>query len=244
MGIPYTFQNQTGPIPLSELDANFTATRTDLANTSSPALGTGLVGWFKSLANFVGRTLSAKLSDQYSVCDYGAVGDGATNNATFLANCPATDLLVPPGTYLVNSNTTIAANLRFAARAILKPASGVTITLSASFSAAPAQIFDQSAGGVVVLPQAMAEVYPEWWGAKGDGSTDNSSALQAAITQGQVGIRIGSGQYKFGTQLVQDNSPSSPAFPNIGVPSVRLDFTGKSMANSILTYSGTGYAFI
>src|SRR5574337_1569410 len=176
MGIPYTFQNQTGPIPLSELDANFTATRTDLANTSSPALGTGLVGWFKSLANFVGRTLSAKLSDQYSVCDYGAVDDGSTNNATFLANCPATDLLVPPGTYLVNSNTTIAANLRFAARAILKPASGVTITLSAPFSAPLSQIFDLSAGGSIGLPNGLAAVYPQWWGAKGDGVTDDRPA--------------------------------------------------------------------
>src|SRR5574337_207009 len=118
----------------------------NLASTTNATLGSALVGWFKSLAHFVGRTLSAKLSDQYSVCDYGAVGDGATNNAAFFTNCPATDLLVPPGTYLVNSNTTIAANLRFAAGAILKPANGVTITLGAPFTALASQIFDLGAG--------------------------------------------------------------------------------------------------
>src|SRR5574337_1644294 len=165
MGIPNTFQNQTGPIPLAELDANFTATRTDFASTSNATLGSTLVGWFKSFTNFVGRTLSAKLSDQYSVCDYGAVADGSTDNATFLANCPATDLLVPPGTYLVNSNTTIAANLRFAAGAVLKPASGKTITLGAPFTAPKSQVFDTSAGGAVAVAAGQGALLPQWWGA-------------------------------------------------------------------------------
>lgn len=206
MSIPYTFQNQTGPIPLSELDANFTATRTDLANTSSPALGTGLVGWFRSLANFVGRTLGAKLSDQYSVCDYGAVGDGATDNSTFLANCPATDLLVPPGTYLVNSNTTIAANLRFAAGAILKPASGVTITLGAPFTAPKSQVFDTSAGGAVAVAAGQGALLPQWWGALGNNVHDDTAAIQAAINAASTGgatneVRFIPGNYKVTSTL-------------------------------------------
>src|SRR5574337_817102 len=154
----------------------------NLASTTNATLGSTLVGWFKSLANFVGRTLSAKLSDQYSVCDYGAVGDGATNNAAFFANCPATDMLVPPGTYLVNSNTTIAANLRFAAGAILKPANGVTVTLSGTVTAPETQIFDTSAGGIVALTGTVAEPYVNWWGAKGVGiSHDDTAAFNAAI---------------------------------------------------------------
>lgn len=182
MGIPNTFQNQTGPIPLAELDANFTATRTDFASTTNATLGSALVGWFKSLANFVGRTLSAKLSDQYSVCDYGAVGDGATDNTTFFSNCPATDLLVPPGTYLVNSNTTIAATLRFAAGATLKPASGKTITLGAPFTAPATQIFDLSLGGVVAVFAGMTRFFPEWWGALGNATANDSAAFNAAIS--------------------------------------------------------------
>lgn len=165
----------------------------NLASTTNATLGSALVGWFQSLANFVGRTLSAKLSDQYSICDYGAVGDGVTDNATFLANCPATDLLVPPGTYLVNSNTTIAANLRFAAGAILKPASGVTITLSASFSALPVHIFDISAGGTITLPQQMTDFCAEWWGANIT-RTDNDVPINAAMAAvGNVTGTVASG---------------------------------------------------
>src|SRR5574337_892272 len=165
----------------------------NLASTTNATLGSTLVGWFKSLAHFVGRTLSAKLSDQYSVCDYGAVGDGATNNAAFLANCPATDLLVPPGTYLVNSNTTIASNLRFAAGAILKPANGMTITLSASFSALPVQIFDLSAGGTIVLPQQMTDFCAEWWGANVT-RTDNDVPINAAMAAvGNISGTVASG---------------------------------------------------
>jgi len=214
--------------------------RADLLNQANASLGSSMIGWFKSLTHFVGRTLSSKLSDQYSVTDYGAVGDGVTDNATFLANCPATDLLVPPGTYLVNSNTTIAANLCFAAGAILKPASGVTITLSNPFTAPLAQIFDQSAGGTAALPSAMTEVYPEWWGAKGDNAADDSAPLQSAVTQGIAGIRLAARIYKFGTGLTQDNSAGG--FPGVGALATRLDLRGESMANSILNYSGTNYA--
>src|SRR5574337_721275 len=161
----------------------------NLASTTNATLGSALVGWFRSLANFVGRTLGAKLSDQYSVCDYGAVGDGATNNATFLANCPATDLLVPPGTYLVNSNTTIAANLRFAAGAVIRPASGVNVTLSAPFTAPATQIFDQTAGGTVAIPPGVTAL-PRWWGMVGNGTTDDTAAIQAALNSGAYEVQI------------------------------------------------------
>jgi len=155
-----------------------------LASITNASLGSALVGWFKALAGFVGRTLSSKLSDQYSVCDYGAVGDGATNNAAFLAACPATDLLVPPGTYLVNSNITIPAILRFAAGAILKPASGVTITLGATFAAPATQIFDLSLGGLVALPQGVTIVPAEWFGAQAypSAKVNNDVPINQAIT--------------------------------------------------------------
>src|SRR5574337_258670 len=187
----------------------------NLASTTNATLGSALVGWFKSLANFVGRTLSAKLADQYSVCDYGAVGDGATNNATFLANCPATDLLVPPGTYLVNSNITIAANLRFAAGAVLKPASGVNITLTGQLINPPTtQIFDQTAGGLIYLPVPTNCVYPQWWGAKGDNVHDDTAAFQAAITACSLNsatntIRVPTGTYKITSTLTASASNTS-----------------------------------
>lgn len=223
----------------------------DLASTTDQTKGSTLVGWFKSLANFIGRTLSAKLSDQYSVCDYGAVGDSATNNATFLANCPATDLLVPPGTYLVNSNTTIAANLRFAAGAILKPANGVTITLGAAFSALPTQIFDLSAGGLVALPQAVSTVCAEWWGALAfpvvynNNEVPINAAIQAlavtvaGVSGGTVTLERGD-FFTLGTINLHDNIDLVGKGKQYTLIKAAADF---SVANMVLAKNGTSSMF-
>lgn len=102
---------------------------------------------------------------------------GALNTASTV-NMPFT---IPPGTYLVNSNVTIAPNVVFQPGAILKPAAGVTITLSSSFQADRYQIFDQSLGGLVVMPTGAGEVWANWWGAKGDlVKTNNEVAFNQA----------------------------------------------------------------
>jgi len=58
----------------------------NLANTSDPTLGDALVGFRQSnsngnLAGSVGRTVHQKLQESISVLDFGAVGDGTTNDA-------------------------------------------------------------------------------------------------------------------------------------------------------------------
>jgi len=64
MAVPYSFATQTGPIPLSQLDANFNA----VGNYVGPAA-----------PNF-SRSLSSKLSDWLFAEDFGAVGDGVTDD--------------------------------------------------------------------------------------------------------------------------------------------------------------------
>src|SRR5690606_3295675 len=84
-------------------------------------------------------------------------------------------LFLPAGTYAIDSDATLAASLIFAPGAVLAPASGVTLTLSATIEAAPTiQIFGGS--GTVVLSKER-HVSANWWGAKGDGATDDRTAL-------------------------------------------------------------------
>lgn len=96
--VPFVFAPQTGPIPLSELDANFTA-----LSTGGPAAGAALVGFLQTGVGAVGRTVQSRLQETFSVLDFGAVGDGATDNTTAIQNavnaCTGV-LLFPEGVFI------------------------------------------------------------------------------------------------------------------------------------------------
>jgi hypothetical protein len=104
MGVPYYFENQIGTIPLSELDANFAA----LESTTN-------INYTAPFTNAVQETLTAKLAQTVSVKDFGAKGDGTTDDTTAIQNainavCPtlpsslgAGSVYFPPGNYLITS---------------------------------------------------------------------------------------------------------------------------------------------
>lgn len=107
MTVPNTFANQTGPIPLVQLDQNFNALGSS-ANVSFTQSGTG--------ANT--RTVQNKLSDIVSVVDFGADTTGVVNSSTAIANAiTAVSALgggvvfFPAGTYNVGSSLTLPGSV-------------------------------------------------------------------------------------------------------------------------------------
>ena len=105
MSVPYTFATATSPIPLANLDANFVAVGSS-ANVSFITAGTG--------AN--ATTVQAKLRTMISVKDFGATGDGSTDDTTAINNAlvaaSGNSLYFPAGTYIcttlsVYSNTAL-----------------------------------------------------------------------------------------------------------------------------------------
>lgn len=87
------------------------------ANTTDPALGDALVGFRQSnatgnLTGAVGKTVHQKLQESVSVKDFGAVGDGTTNDRNALqaaityATLNNVALYIPTGTYYVPNNST------------------------------------------------------------------------------------------------------------------------------------------
>ena len=94
MTVPYTFASASSPIPLSQLDANFAAIGSS-QNINYNEGGTGAVT----------TSVQTKLQEIISVKDFGAVGNGVTNDtAAFLAAGVAATgktLHIPPGTYLI-----------------------------------------------------------------------------------------------------------------------------------------------
>jgi hypothetical protein len=140
-----------------------------------------------SLDNFIAagtgavfRSAQDKMRDIISVKDFGAVGTGSADDRAAIATAfvAATEVYFPPGTYLVGSNLTVAANkvVRMAAGAAFSVAAGVTLTINAHFEGDPDSYHFQGAGSVV----GVVDVYPEWFGAVGNGTTNDQPAFQRA----------------------------------------------------------------
>lgn len=92
---------------------------------------------------------------------------------------------------------------------------GVTLTINGFVSAGPYQIFNLVGTGTVIFPMnapgvntgytVNQSVYPEWWGAAGDGTTDSAAAINAAIASFQQGwgrVLFTGKQYRVDSRLI------------------------------------------
>lgn len=132
-----------------------------------------------------------------------AIYDGVTSAYTALTNALADvptsgGIIFFPstengGTYLIDSNITIPLNvtLWFADGAMLNVETGKTLTMYCKIMARLHQIF--SGSGSLAGSPLVDEVYPEWFGAVGDTTTDDSVAFGKAI---DLLTSIGGGKLK------------------------------------------------
>jgi hypothetical protein len=90
------------------------ASMADLANTSSSSLGDALIGVKHTGSGASGRTQHDKNLEYVTAKDFGAVGDGTTNDATALSNALSAasgkTLYLSPATYKCNSALSVGAN--------------------------------------------------------------------------------------------------------------------------------------
>jgi len=144
---------------------------------------------------------------------------------------PGTWTIAPTGTLTVPSNIT----LKVADGGVLDIATGDTLLIQGGFEAGLCQVFSWTGTGKVDFDvNSVGEVTPTWWGATGDGVTDDYDAIQAACdalptaatNRGGV-VRFYPGQYLFGTKIsisatITFGGPTSGGFALTDRPPVVL----------------------
>lgn len=119
----------------------------------------------------------------YNVKSYDATGNGSTDDYNTVNNCvnDADDdggiVIFPAGDYKISSDLTIPANVTvwFVDGARILPDSGKTITINGSLIAPISPIF--AGNGTIILNGNIDRIYPQWWGASGDGDTTTTGSI-------------------------------------------------------------------
>lgn len=155
-------------------------------------------------------TASAAPAATPDLKSFNAVGDAVTDDSD--AFCKAlkvaelsSQLYIPSGKYLIGSAVVPAGmKLSFAAGAALKIKPGCALEINGEIDAPPIEIFNGP--GTVSGKPLNHRIYPQWFGARGDGNTDDSAALQNAAdlafrSLGRT-LFIPEGRYLFSRRIV------------------------------------------
>jgi hypothetical protein len=122
----------------------------------------------------------------------GVIGNNTTDKTTIASVIAGSGIITfYPGTYLIDANTTWPSGKVYVIHpaALIKVASGVTLTINGAVRADDYKIFGNTTSAGMDLLGAVAgvaSVRPEWWGAQRNGSSNDAPAINAAIACGEV----------------------------------------------------------
>ena len=204
------------------------------------------------------RNVRDKLREIVTPYDFGAVGDGTTDDTTAYTNAIARahtlngTVAHPAGTFKITSNVTANddVTLDFSGGGLLTIATTKVVTVSGRLIAPRAQIFT-GLGTAVLAAGSFIKCYPEWFGAVHDDSTDDAAAINAAAaaiaTAGGV-LSFTSATYKIastvsvtrGVNLEGDGSMKSVLH---GAGSTTVQVTGGDVGTTWGKWTARGLAF-
>lgn len=186
----------------------------------------------------------------YNVKAYGAKGDGTTDDTAKIADAITAAstsggiVYFPPGTYLVGSALTFPSNatVEFSNGAKLSVNTGITVTINGPIDAGLYQIFS-GVGSVSMGSSLIPQVYPQWWGAKADGTTDDRNAVNSAVNAGKGIVFFAEGTYKISSALTVPSTVTI-AFENGAIlsPDTGITVTINGPINAAIhqIFSGAG----
>lgn len=133
----------------------------------------------------------------------------ASINAAVLGIGSAEATLLIPDNQTLTASLTIPSNITLMVMdsGVITKASSFSLTINGPLVASRTKIFNGFTSGDITFGTAATdEVYPEWWGAVGDDSTDDYAAIQYCIDAStgstfRPKISFGLKKYKIGTGL-------------------------------------------
>lgn len=168
---------------------DYTTDRTDF--TGGTETGLKLGGTVDVLSVYGGGTTRTRASIALAV------------NTIKQAECT---LELAPGEWTIDEDLTLPDNiaLKVVRGATLAISSGKTLTLNGGFEAGLYTVF--TGAGTASFGARIREVYPQWFGAMGDGVTDDTAEIQEAITSltnvaGDGTLFVPAGSYLVSSQL-------------------------------------------
>jgi hypothetical protein len=144
-------------------------------------------------------------------------------------------------TYTVDTSLTVPSNvtLVFSQGSILSINSGVTLTISGGIEAPLLQIFG-GYGVVRLSSNRMGQIYPQWFGAKGDGTTDDTNAFQKSInfSAGHT-LFVSSGTYVITAPLRHTTAGNQPALRLLGAGMRKTVFDSRVANGALFSLDGS-----
>lgn len=151
-----------------------------LAPLASPAftgVPTGLgPATITSTGSTIARSLADRFANSHDEQDFSTLA-----NAITAANSSGKDLVIRRSVTISTAAGTLTAPIRFEGGGKLVLNTGGSVTLSGPLSAPLSRIFDTSGGGTLTFSAKVPHVVPQWWGATGDGTTDDAAAVNNTV---------------------------------------------------------------
>jgi parallel beta-helix repeat protein len=149
-------------------------------NYSFPQPGDTNVG--TPLRNFFGQTFNLNTSwfidPVVDVRNYSSIADAVSG----IGSTPKTLMISSAQTVTTTVVFPSTMNVIVTSTGVITKSGAGALNINGPFSAGLYRVFSGfSEGDVTFGAGSVKEVYPEWWGAKGDGVTDDGIAVQAAV---------------------------------------------------------------
>jgi hypothetical protein len=244
--VSYKFVLQTSLAVLIATYDNITGNASGIYAAFAASSGSSLVGFIQSGTGAVATTVQSKLRESVSVKDFGATGDGTTNDSAAINLAIATNRNVwfPAGTYLIATSVVVTSKNNVLLQGAGANISIIKCSASATFSVPPVDVtssnnvqltgltFDSNSNASVTASLAMVRFV----------SCTNIAFSDNSVLHSYIGVGVDScTRFRVERNYIAKNAIATTINYNINVSSTVSVSTQGEVNDNFCTNSGSGF---